>query len=282
MQATEQVVDRAVSRAATLAAASSASVSAPGTATVFGDRPGGSVTAGGQTVSLRLQATGNSGDRAVKAGTHTFGSVAPDTDSAVRVSKGAVQVLAVMRTNRAANEQRYALELPAGATVHPSNGGFVIVSADGKAGGTIAAPWAIDANGKVLRTAYTLEGNTLVQRTDFTGATFPVVADPKLTYGLGVYLNMWGSELRSFAISAVYVLGTGIAVSCTLISYLPHPILRTIATLACSAGAVNLPKVFQTAAAIYNSNGINNSSCYQMKIIPTSGGWNSVGYSNCS
>jgi len=44
---------------------------------------------------------------------------------------------------------------------------------------TIAAPWAVDADGKAVPTHYRLEGNTIVQHVDLTATTaFPVVADP--------------------------------------------------------------------------------------------------------
>ena len=44
---------------------------------------------------------------------------------------------------------------------------------------TIAAPWAVDADGMAVPTHYSLEGNTLVQHVDLTATTaFPVVADP--------------------------------------------------------------------------------------------------------
>lgn len=42
----------------------------------------------------------------------------------------------------------------------------------------IAKPWAKDANGKDLKTWYTIAGNNLRQNIDLNGAVFPVVADP--------------------------------------------------------------------------------------------------------
>lgn len=48
----------------------------------------------------------------------------------------------------------------------------------------LAAPWAIDASGRYLPTRYTLTGNELRQHVDFTGAVFPVVADPAWTYAV--------------------------------------------------------------------------------------------------
>lgn len=47
----------------------------------------------------------------------------------------------------------------------------------------IAAPWAVDANGRRVPTHYTLDGDTLVQSVEVTAETaFPVVADPSLLW----------------------------------------------------------------------------------------------------
>ena len=43
---------------------------------------------------------------------------------------------------------------------------------------SIAKPWAKDNNGKDLPTSYSVNGNNLRQTIDFTGAVFPVTADP--------------------------------------------------------------------------------------------------------
>jgi Protein of unknown function (DUF2599) len=42
----------------------------------------------------------------------------------------------------------------------------------------IAKPWAKDANGKELKTSYSVNDNILTQNIDLAGAVFPVVADP--------------------------------------------------------------------------------------------------------
>jgi Protein of unknown function (DUF2599) len=42
----------------------------------------------------------------------------------------------------------------------------------------IVKPWAKDANGKELKTSYSVKGNILTQNIDLAGAVFPVVADP--------------------------------------------------------------------------------------------------------
>lgn len=47
----------------------------------------------------------------------------------------------------------------------------------------VAAPWAIDANGRSLPTRYVVEGRALRQVVDVENATYPIVVDPWITAG---------------------------------------------------------------------------------------------------
>ncbi|WP_460808129.1 hypothetical protein [Micromonospora zhanjiangensis] len=172
------------------------------------DKPAALLTAAGKSVSLTLQAPRKNRDaRGISysngGNARAFGDIAPDTDSLVRSADGGAQILAVMRTASAANTQRYNVELPPGTHMEAFGKAFNLVEADGKIVGQIAAPWAKDATGRELSTSYRLEGATLIQSTDTTNATYPVVVDPKITYGVGIYLNMWGSEAKAYAIAIV-------------------------------------------------------------------------------
>ncbi len=60
-------------------------------------------------------------------------------------------------------------------------------------------PWAVDANDQQLPTSYAVEGNVLVQRVDHSGAAYPVVADPKVTYGWYIYVRWNKTETRNIA-----------------------------------------------------------------------------------
>ncbi|MBB0992724.1 hypothetical protein G6009_15330 [Dietzia sp. SLG510A3-30A2] len=62
----------------------------------------------------------------------------------------------------------------------------------------IEAPWAIDRDGDVVPTHYVVQGNTVTQVLDRGDNDSEVVADPKLTFGFGVYLSMWGWEANAF------------------------------------------------------------------------------------
>ncbi|MGW5971016.1 hypothetical protein [Streptomyces sp. NPDC055186] len=66
-----------------------------------------------------------------------------------------------------------------------------------------------------MPTRYTAEGHALVQEIDTTPDTaFPVVADPKITFGWGVYINMWGHELGATALAVGLGVEVGLAYIC--------------------------------------------------------------------
>jgi hypothetical protein len=76
--------------------------------------------------------------------------------------------------------------IPAGSKITPKGKDFSVLTPAGQAM-TIDAPWAVDAAGKRLTTSYTFTGNTITQKVDTKGATFPVVADPTVTLGPWLY-----------------------------------------------------------------------------------------------
>lgn len=88
----------------------------------------------------------------------------------------------------AASTFEFPLTIPSGDSLQETaDGGFDVVhDVGGGVGITIGhldAPWARDAVGRPLPTAFRLHGETLVQAVDTGSATFPVVADPKITWG---------------------------------------------------------------------------------------------------
>jgi len=81
------------------------------------------------------------------------------------------------------------VNLPAGATlVSDDAGGYDVVTTTSSqvvVGGHFNTPWAKDANGKQLKTHYTLRGNTITQDIDTSGAEYPITADPFFTNNCG-------------------------------------------------------------------------------------------------
>lgn len=115
------------------------------------------------------------------------------------------QLIAVV-DDESVNYVDFAIEVPAGYELQPYYGGFIFLNEFGELGGWIEPAWAVDADGALLPTSYeVLPGGIIRQNIDTTGATFPIVADPKSKWkwpnkcqvatgyaGL-VYAGLWGA-----------------------------------------------------------------------------------------
>lgn len=97
------------------------------------------------------------------------------------------------------------LEVSDGLTLmlDQEDGSIDIVGPDGVALGAIESPWALDAAGRAVPTHYTLARRRLTQHVDLAAATaFPVVADPKVTWGL-ISGTVYFSKLETRDISGM-------------------------------------------------------------------------------
>ncbi|MER7850289.1 hypothetical protein ABTZ03_40870 [Kitasatospora sp. NPDC096077] len=169
----------------------------------------------GTVASLGLPETRPTAGTRTGNGTVVYPDAAPSTDIAVQLTDdGGARALAALKDPSAPTEQHYKLDLPAGsAAVANETGGYDLIRpTEGGAAvtvGQIDAPWAKDAKGNPVPTTYTLEGNTLIQRVDITKDTaFPVVADPKWTWGNitgTVYFNK--GETADAAVNMSFIAG---------------------------------------------------------------------------
>jgi hypothetical protein len=139
-------------------------------------------------------------------------------------------------------------------------------------------PWAVDATGKRLSTRYELDGDKVVQHVDLKGAEFPVVTDPRLTYGWGVYLNMFGAELATIGALAVGVGKGGWTALCAT-SKLPSGLARFTTWLCVTVGSSTVSDVYEAMADVYKS--VDNSACYQAQIVPQSKKFKKTKFKNC-
>lgn len=99
-------------------------------------------------------------------------------------------------------EYRFDVGVPEGGQLAAfDDGSVVVVDAEGAAVGGFRAPWAIDANGQAVPTAFHADGDQLVQTVEFTADTaFPVVADPDLgTEWWGYYVQLTRAETQQVA-----------------------------------------------------------------------------------
>lgn len=91
------------------------------------------------------------------------------------------QLLYVMETADASEDFEITVDLPVGFEWTPqADGALHLTGSDPLAAplAVVEAPWAIDATGAALPTAFQVTPEGIVQTIDTTGAEFPVVADP--------------------------------------------------------------------------------------------------------
>lgn len=127
----------------------------------------------------------------VGAGTVIYPDAAPATDIAVQpTTDGGARTLVTLKDDRASETHRFRLNIPQDANITEDGQGGFEVTREAVEGihvpvATIDAPWARDANGKSVPTSYKLDGADLIQTIETgRGTAFPVVADPKMTWGI--------------------------------------------------------------------------------------------------
>lgn len=100
------------------------------------------------------------------------------TDVAVQaLDTGELRVATILNDRNAPTSYEYVL--PDGVDARVLEDGSALLGSDGYAVGSVAAPWATDANGQAVPTYYTVANGTLTQTISTTPDTaFPVVADP--------------------------------------------------------------------------------------------------------
>ncbi|MET9260838.1 hypothetical protein [Amycolatopsis sp. NPDC004079] len=243
----------------------------------------GMVTVAGQAAgSVRMTLPGGTDKKAVSLSAGR--SVTRDAGRGYAVAAESVRDgargLVVLKDASAPERFDFTFDLPKGVSLSPRAGGRVAIVMKKGAGtlelGDIAAPWARDATGTALPTRYEVSGSTVTQIVDHRGARYPVVADPKLTYGRGVYLNLWGWEGNAIGAALGALIGAGGFVGCNVANV--TGIAGTVVKIICNAGAS------KNAVGILKNLGARNlvpKWCYQNLILPTSGGWRPVDASNC-
>lgn len=131
----------------------------------------------------------------------------------------------------------------------------------------ISAPWAVDTAGNPVPTHYTVEGDKITQVIDRGQNDLEVVADPRLTFGFGVYLNMFGHEADVFgrALGA-----TGLAAGWTACNVIDKVggwgrIVERICQAAPGVSLVTLWNLVQLPPQF------DPNTCYQVKLAPGNG-----------
>lgn len=153
--------------------------------------------------------------------------------------------------------------------------------------GQIAKPWAVDADGLPVATRYAVSGSDVTQIVTTTDSTaYPVVADPLLTYGFGVYMNMRGYQYN--AIAAVLVgVAVGVSTAACLGAKLPAAWAKAVG-VACTVIGVSsgITALLSGIRSAWNMP-LETNGCYQMRLLnaasnPSPGGLTKVAVSQCA
>jgi hypothetical protein len=200
-------------------------------------------------------------------------------------------VRVMSRIDRGAMSTDFRVDLPAGATLIPQDGGYVVAI---DAGGTrialaeIDEPWAVDANGEEVRTSYSLDGDVLTQSLHGSEIAYPVVADPTITVGLagasdgpGAYWNMTGIQVKIISAVTVSALGTALAGGCVGAGKIPS-VGYIIQGLCGYLGAPTVQNIWGGVTSIFRNASVQNTGCYQLKIAPIGKSIHKVDRKNCA
>ncbi|MFC8599905.1 hypothetical protein [Isoptericola sp. NPDC057191] len=134
--------------------------------------------------------------------------------------------------------------------------------------GAVDKPWAADANGAAVPTTYTVEAGNLVQTVAPSGSTaYPVVADPKITFGRNIYINFTRAETRRIAGYTAYG-----ALSSVICTYIPVKWLSAGCLVGIGANAISIDKTFNYAKSA--------GRCVQIAVAwgigPLDGNWRQI------
>ncbi|MBB1262039.1 hypothetical protein [Streptomyces alkaliterrae] len=240
-------------------------------------------------VSLGLPGAASSRGAVSSAGTVTYRDALKAADLAVQpTTDGGARTLITLKNDSAPRSYRFDLRLPEGSELEKTpDGGYQIAqkTADGVklSLGSVEAPWAKDKNGNPVPTRYEIINGELVQHISTDEEThFPVVADPKLTYGVGIYFNASGAEWKSYAAGAATVAYFTNLASCNVLDKIPHAVVKRVAGMICGAvGLKTLKDYGNFLKHVVKDKSLKATACYQTRLMPKNGKLSKVSAGNC-
>lgn len=169
----------------------------------------------------------NTNGKLVGNGLVAFDGKNDSTNAVQALDNGGTRMYTVIKSEKAATRYAYGISMPEGGKLSlVSTGGAKITGANGEVVASIAPPWAKDANGKSLKTHYSVEGNKLVQYVEhqFKGVAYPVTADPWFAWswnGVSVYFSRDETRAISMGVgaAAVYAARTPITAAAAFVMY---------------------------------------------------------------
>lgn len=235
-------------------------------------------------LSMTLPITGN-GTLLSDGLSRLYESTAPSTDVVVQPVGDSARAMFLIEDENAPNTYDFTV----GGSVtrlelDDETGGIVGYDVYGNAVAFIQEPWAADADGVPVATNYSVSGTTVTQHVEHdiirNGITaYPVVADPRITYGWGVYLNLRGWEAKAIA-SATYTAGATASIVACEFSKLPSPLSKIVKVLCIVVGGSSVLSIIKTVRSISRS--VGDNVCLQTKVIPPNREIKQVAVKNCT
>lgn len=203
----------------------------------------------GASVSVSVSAASNDGE--LDGGNIVYSGAGEDADVVARPTDAGAQAVIVIHGADAPSRYTFPVKVDdAPARLRPRTDGGVDVHTrlvDVPAAAVVAPAWAVDADGAPVPTHYEVEGDQLIQVVDHEGAAYPVVADPKVSFGWSIYLRYSKREVKDYkARGVISGIASVIAVSC---GKLPNTITKAICAASVTVAAGAIINTFSRAAA---------------------------------
>lgn len=148
---------------------------------------------GGTSVHVGLPyADGASEASSVSQGVVSYDNKNGSSTIPVTKNDGSLQMVTKIDNRDAPTEYKYVMGVPQGAKlVHQEDGSVLILDNNGKIISAVSKPWAVDAQGTPVETAYVVQGNELIQVISHTSQDYkyPIVADPWM--GIDLIDKVW-------------------------------------------------------------------------------------------
>lgn len=150
----------------------------------------------GPTIEISLPNSSQAaGAQQVSNGTVAYPSSDGSANAVQATNDGGVRMLTVIDNSNASTKYDYKIAVPSGGTIKvTTDGGAVVLDNAKQVIAVVEKPWAKDANGALVQTYFTTNGQTLTQviKHDTHGVAYPVTADPRFSWGwsgVTVYFN---------------------------------------------------------------------------------------------
>lgn len=175
----------------------------------------------GASVTLKLNQAPAERSASILGGSIAFyPNVAADTDLAVSATPRGFETFTQLRTPDAPLNQRFSLDLPAGANLEPDEMGGAVASIAGEPVVVISPPSAVDANGASVPVDLQVDGHSFELSVHPTASTaYPIAVDPTIQDAYNWYYDGhpgWTSANTGGPTNAFRAPDTGCSTYCFL------------------------------------------------------------------